>query len=300
MLDKSPGKEVTLMSEFASRRTAFRKLHESGCFVIPNPWDIGSARYLHALGFRALATTSAGFAFARGLPDTPDALPRELVLQHLAEIVAATELPVNADFQSGYARDAAGVGDSVRRCIDTGVAGLSIEDSTGQFGRPLYELGEAVERVRAARAAIDASGADVLLTARAECFLVGHAHPLPESIRRLQAYAEAGADVLYAPGPHEAADIRAIVEAVSPKPVNVLVSSSKGLSVAGLAALGVRRISVGSALARAAWAGFQRAARRIADDGSFGGLDPLASFAELNALFGEDGGRAVAVIGRRG
>lgn len=209
------------MSDTASHRAAFRRLHESGCFVIPNPWDVGTTRLLPKLGFQAVATTSAGFAFSRGLPDVAGALPRDAVLAHVAEIVAAADVPVNADFQSGHAADASGVAESVRLCIDTGVAGLSIEDATGAPDRPLFELPEALDRLRAAHAAIDASGSGVLLTARAECFLVGHPDPLRESIRRLQAYAEAGADVLYAPGPRERGDINAIVSSVSPKPVNV-------------------------------------------------------------------------------
>jgi 2-methylisocitrate lyase-like PEP mutase family enzyme len=276
------------MRDVASRRVAFRALHERGCFVMPNPWDVGSARYLARLGFPALATTSAGFAFSRGRPDRPDALSCDDVLRHVSEIVAATDRPVNADFQAGYAVDAAGVADSVRRCVETGVAGLSIEDATGDSAHPLFELDEAVERVRAARAAIDASGADVLLTARAECYLVGHPRPLDESIKRLRAYAAAGADVLFAPGPRQRDEVAAIVAAVSPKPVNVLVSANTGLRVEDLAALGVRRISVGSALARAAWAGFLRAVAPIASDGSFAGLDDAVPFAELNAMMTED------------
>lgn len=279
------------MSDFASHRSAFRKLHESGCFVIPNPWDIGTTLYLRKLGFKALATTSAGFGFSRGLPDVSGALKRDMVLNHIIEIVAAADLPVNADYQSGYAQEPEGVAESVRLCIETGVAGLSIEDATGEPNSPLYELSEAVDRIRAARAAIDSSGADVLLTARAECFLVGHPDPLRESIRRLQAYTEAGADVLYAPGLREREDIRAIVASVIPKPVNVLMSSNTGLHVSDLAELGVRRISVGSALARSAWAGFLRAAKRIAEEGSFAGLEGLVPFAELNAVFQEDSTR---------
>src|SRR5271165_3079278 len=188
-------------TDFASRRAAFGKLHEAGCFVIPNPWDIGTACYLRHLGFHALATTSSGLAFSVGLPDAAWAVPRDLVLKHIAEIVSATELPVNADFESGYAHDPAGVAANVRLCVETGVAGLSIEDATGDREKPLYELPLAVERIRAAREAIDASGTNVLLTARAECFLVGHADPLREAVKRLRAYSEAGADVLYAPGP---------------------------------------------------------------------------------------------------
>jgi 2-methylisocitrate lyase-like PEP mutase family enzyme len=273
------------MPDATLHRTTFRKLHENGCFVIPNPWDIGTARYLKSLGFRALATTSAGFGFSRGLPDSVTALPHDMVLGHVAEIVAAADLPVNADFQSGYADSAEGVAQSVRLCVKTGVAGLSIEDSTGRRDAPLYELSEAVDRLRAARAAIDATGADVLLTGRAECFLVKHPDALRESIRRLQAYAAAGADVLFAPGASTREQIRAIVSSVSPKPVNVLMSSNTGLRVSDLAELGVRRISVGSAFARAAWTGFIRAATKIAREGSFEGLESLTSFDELNSLF---------------
>jgi 2-methylisocitrate lyase-like PEP mutase family enzyme len=269
-------------------RAAFRALHEGGCFVIPNPWDAGTARYLRHLGFQALATTSSGFSFTKALPDTDWAVPVEMALGHIAEIVEATELPVNADFESGYAHDPEGVAENVRRCAATGVAGLSIEDATGDKDRPLYELELAVERIRAARAAIDESGGEVLLTGRAECFLVGHADPLKESIRRLQAYAEAGADVLYAPGPRKRDDIKAIVEAVAPRPVNVLMSSNVGLTVPDLGALGVRRISVGSALSRAAWGAFIRAAKAMVEEGSFAGFDGSVSFAELNGFFRRD------------
>jgi 2-methylisocitrate lyase-like PEP mutase family enzyme len=266
------------------KRAAFRKLHERDCFIMPNPWDIGTARYLQRLKFRALATTSAGFGFSVGLADTVGTIPRDLMLSHIAEMVTATDLPVNADFQDGYARTAESVAESVKLCIETGVAGLSIEDATGDRARPLYELEEAVDRLRAARSAIDSSPHDVLLTARAEGFLV-NPDPLHESIRRLQAYAEAGADVLFAPGPRKPDDIRAIVESVQPKPVNVLVGSNIGLRVTDLAAMGVRRISVGSALARAAWTGVVRAATQIANDGMFAGFDGITSFAELNSVF---------------
>jgi 2-methylisocitrate lyase-like PEP mutase family enzyme len=271
-------------TDFSARRAAFRKLHESGCFVIPNPWDVGTARYLRHLGFQALATTSAGVAFSRGLPDADVA--RDMMLNHIAEIVSVTELPVNADFESGYARDPAGVAESVRLCVETGVAGLSIEDSTGDRAKPLYDVPVAVERMRAAREAIGTSGA--LLIGRAECFLVGHPEPLKEAIRRLQAYAEAGADMLYAPGVRERADIQAIVAAVSPKPVNVLMSANTGLKVSDLAQMGVRRISVGSSLARAAWGGFIRAAKAIAEEGNFSEFGNAAPFAELNGFFRED------------
>jgi 2-methylisocitrate lyase-like PEP mutase family enzyme len=269
-------------------RETFRRLHESGCFVIPNPWDVGTARYLRHLGFKALATTSSGFAFTRGLPDTDWAVPRDLMLAHIAEIVQATDLPVNADYESGYAHEPGAVAENVRLCVETGVAGLSIEDSTGDRAKPLYDLSFAVERIRAARRAIDATGSGVLLTARAECYLVGHPDPLRESIRRLQAYAEAGADVLYAPGPRSREDIRAIVEAASPKPVNVLMGGAAGLTVGDLAELGVRRISVGSALSRAAWGGFMRAAREIAQDGRFDAFADAVPFADINGFFRDD------------
>jgi 2-methylisocitrate lyase-like PEP mutase family enzyme len=244
----------------ATHRNAFARLHESGCFVIPNPWDVGSARYLRHLGFKALATTSSGFAFTRGLPDE-GAVTRDLMVGHVAEIAAASDLPVNADFQSGYAGEPRGVEESVRLCVAAGVSGLSIEDATGDPDRPLYDLPVAVERVQAALRAVQGTG--VLLTARAECYLVGHPKPLEESVRRLRAYSEAGAHVLYAPGPREVADVREIVAAVAPKPVNVLLVPG-GLPVLELAELGARRLSVGSILARAAWTGFLRAARTFA------------------------------------
>jgi len=268
----------------------FRALHASGCFVLPNPWDVGTARYLQHLGFKALATTSAGFAFSRGLPDEVRALPRSMMLAHIREIAAATSLPVNADFQSGYADEPEGVAASVALCVATGVAGLSIEDSTGDGASPLYEEGLAVERIRAARTAIDRSGIPVVLTARCEAWLVGHPDPARVALKRLVAFAEAGADCLYAPGVKDPAEIAAIVKAVSPKPVNVLVSApSTDLSVSRLADLGVRRISVGSALARAAWGAFIRAARNLAEEGSFDGLEGATPFGELNGLFGDRG-----------
>lgn len=283
-----PRRTISLMasSDFVARRLSFRSLHQSGCFVIPNPWDIGTARYLSGLGFKALATTSAGFAFSRGISD--GAVSRDAMLAHISEIVASVDLPVNADFESGYAREPDAVAQSVRLCVATGVAGLSIEDATGDRDKPLYELPLAVERIKAARAAINASGADVLLTARAECFLVGHSDPLRESIRRLQAYSAAGADVLYAPGPTKREDIQAIVAAVAPKPVNVLLSSNTGLGVADLAELGVRRVSVGSALSRAAWTGFIRAAKEIAEQGTATAFDGMVSHGELNKFFGTE------------
>jgi 2-methylisocitrate lyase-like PEP mutase family enzyme len=271
--------------DISTRRREFRRLHESGCFVIPNPWDPGSARYLQGIGFKALATTSSGFAFSRGLSDGEGGVSRDTALKHIAEIVNATDLPVNADFQAGYADDPASVAESVRLCVETGVAGLSIEDATGARDKPLYDLPLAVERIKAVRASIVASGADVLLTARAECFLVGHPDPLRESLKRLQAYAAAGADVLYAPGLTEVGQIEAIVKAVSPKPVNVLMGADTGLRVSDMAAMGVRRISTGSSLSRAAWTGFIRAAKLIADEGSFAGLEGSISGGELNAFF---------------
>ena len=271
-----------------THREAFRALHESGCFVIPNPWDVGSARYLQHLGFPALATTSAGFAFSQGLPDSDVAVSRDLSLAHIAAIAGAVDLPVNADFASGYGTGPEEVEDSVARCVATGVAGLSVEDSTGDPSSPLYELPVAVERIRAARRAIDRSGGDVLLTARAECYHVGHPDPFRESVRRLQAYAEAGADVLFAPGPHETQEIKALVEAVRPKPLNLLVVRDIGLGVEAIAALGVRRISVGGALALAAWTGFVRAAQALKSDGSFAGFAGLAPYADINEFLAAD------------
>jgi 2-methylisocitrate lyase-like PEP mutase family enzyme len=276
------------VSDFAARRAAFRKLHERGCFVIPNPWDIGTARYLRHLGFSALATTSSGFAFTRGLPDAESAVGRDAMIGHIAEIVAATDLPVNADFQSGYGKRPEDVAESVRRCVEVGVAGLSIEDSSGHRDHPLLDLAAALERLQAARAAIDASGTGVLLTARAECYMSGHHDPLREAIRRLTAYAEAGADVLYAPGLGTRREMQAIVSAMAPKPVNILMSADLGPTVKELTEMGVRRISVGSAMARAAWTGFLRAAKAIAGAGSFAGFEGLLPYAELNAFFQED------------
>ena len=280
--------ETDLRAAFDARRRAFRALHEEGCFVMPNPWDVGSARYLQHLGFPALATTSAGFAFSQGLPDSDAVVGRERSLSHIAEIAAAVELPVNADFASGYGADPRGVADSVARCVATGVAGLSVEDATGDPSAPLYELPLAVERVRAARQAIDQSGGDVLLTARAECYLVGHRDAFRESVRRLQAYAEAGADVLFAPGVHEPEEIKALVEVVRPRPFNLLVVRDSGLGVGDIAALGVRRISVGGALALAAWGGFMRAAQALKSDGSFAGLAGLAPYADINDFLATD------------
>jgi 2-methylisocitrate lyase-like PEP mutase family enzyme len=273
----------------AARREEFRRLHGSGCFVLPNPWDAGTARYLQHLGFPALATTSAGFAFTLALPDTGASVPVDLVLEHVADIVGATGLPVNADFQSGYAPEPEDVAENVRRCAATGVAGLSIEDLPDDPGAALYPLDRAVERVRAARAALDgAAGSDsqVLLTARTECYLMRVDDPLGTALERLPAFAAAGADVLYAPGVTAPDEIRAIVGAVAPKPVNLLVAGDIGLAVDDVAALGVRRISVGSALNQAAWAGFARAATTLAEQGSFADFEHTGiSYAELYRLF---------------
>jgi len=269
-------------STIAERRATFRRLHERGCFVIPNPWDAGSARWLQGMGFAALATTSSGFAWSRARPD--NGIPRAMALAHLAEMVAATDLPINADFESGFGIDAAGVEESVGLAVATGVAGLSIEDSTGDASRPLFDLPEAVARMAAARRAIDAAGGDTLLVGRAECFLVGRPD-LGETIERLQAYSQAGADCLYAPGLRTPEQITAVVQAVAPKPVNLLVWWASELTVADIAALGVRRISIGGALARAAWGGFQRAATALAD-GRFDGFADAAAGAELNRTFG--------------
>jgi len=264
----------------------FRALHIEGCFVLPNPWDAGTALYLEHLGFEAVATTSAGFAFSKALPDSVAAVPRDIALAHFREIVDATTLPVNADFQNGYADEPEGVAANVELCIATGVAGLSIEDASGDRATPLYEFSSAVDRIKAARAVIDESGIPVVLTARCEAWLVGDPDPLRRSLERLVAFADAGADCLYAPGVSKPDEIAAIVKAVAPKPVNVLISTNNcDLSVAQLAGLGVRRISVGGALARVAWGGFIRAARIIKETGSFESFADAAPFAELNELF---------------
>ena len=277
-----------LRAEFNARRQAFRKLHESGCFVIPNPWDAGSARYLQHLGFPALATTSAGFAFSQGLPDSDAAVSRDRTLANIAAIAAAVDLPVNADFASGYGRSPSDVAESVGLCVATGVAGLSIEDATGDPASPLYELPLALERVVAAREAIDRAGGGVLLTARAECYHVGHPDAFRESVRRLQAYAQAGADVLFAPGPQKPEEIRGLVGAIHPKPFNLLVVRDIELGVADIAALGVRRISVGGALALAGWTAFVRAARALRANGTFSSFADLIPYPEINELFAAD------------
>jgi 2-methylisocitrate lyase-like PEP mutase family enzyme len=271
--------------EYSDRRARFRQLHESGCFMLPNPYDVGTAVYLKHLGFKALASTSSGFAFTRGLPD--HAVTRDLVLAHLRELVAATDLPVNADYEHGYADAPEQVAENVRLAVETGIAGVSIEDSTNDKSKPpLYGLKDAVERMRAARAAIDASGEDVMLIGRAECFLVGHEDALGESIRRLQAYSEAGADCLYAPGVRKREDLVTVVKAIAPKPFNLLVGVASPLTLDEYAAMGVRRISVGGALAGAAWGGFVRAARHLAE-GRFDGFAENEGNAVLNKTFAE-------------
>ncbi|MEW6396943.1 MAG: isocitrate lyase/phosphoenolpyruvate mutase family protein [Pseudomonadota bacterium] len=265
----------------AQKRADFRKLHESGCFVLPNPWDVGSALLLQGMGFKALASTSSGMAWSIGHSDNN--VNRDHVLAHLKTLCDATDLPVNADFEAGFAHDPAGVAANVARGVDTGVAGLSIEDSTGDVSAPLYEMTLAVERMRAARAAIDAKGGDIVLVGRCESFLVGQPD-LKATIARLVAYAEAGADCLYAPGIRTREQIAAVVKELAPKPINVLMGGP-GLTVAELTDLGVRRISTGGALARAAWGGFLRAAREIAEKGSFSELAHAVTHAEINGFF---------------
>jgi 2-methylisocitrate lyase-like PEP mutase family enzyme len=271
------------MPSIAEKRKAFWKLHESGCFVIPNPWDVGSARYLQHLGFKAIASTSAGFAFAQGRPD--GAVPRDMMLAHLHELAHASDLPLNADFEAGYADDLAGVAENVRLAVESGVSGLSIEDGAN---RKLYAIDDAVARLRAARGAIDKAGGDVLLVGRCECFLLGRPD-IDETVARLTAYSNAGADCLYAPGLKTREQIEAVLKAAGWKPVNVIMSSgAPPLTVADLAALGVRRISVGGALARVAWLPVMRVAKQIMEEGRFDGLNVSASGAELNALFRDD------------
>jgi 2-methylisocitrate lyase-like PEP mutase family enzyme len=265
----------------ADKRATFRKMHVSGCFVIPNPYDVGSAKALQHLGFKALASTSAGFAWTIGKADNRVTL--EDACSHLTALCGAVDLPVNADFEGGFAHEPAKVGANVARAVMTGVAGLSIEDSTGDAAKPLYDRAVAIERIKAARAAIDADNSGVLLTGRCEGFLVGQAD-LAMVIDRLQAYAEAGADCLYAPGIKTAEQISAVVKAVHPKPVNLLIGSPL-MSVAEAADLGVRRISVGGSLARTAWAGFMRAAGEIAEKGTFTELGNGYAGGELNKMF---------------
>lgn len=264
----------------------FRRLHEAGCFILPNPWDVGSAVYLQHLGYEALATTSSGFAFTQGLPDTVTAITRQAMLAHIREVAEATPLPVNADFQNGYADEPEDVAESVSLCIATGVAGLSIEDATGNSDAPLYERGLAIDRIKASREAIESSGTPVILTARCEAWLVGHPDPLRVSLDRLVAFAAAGADCLYAPGVSDRAEIAQIVKAVSPKPVNVLMSRpNPELSLSRLADLGVRRVSVGSALSRVAWGAFIRSAKSLKETGTFESFAEAAPFKDLDDVF---------------
>ncbi len=269
----------------AEKRKTFRKLHDAGCFVIPNPWNVGSARYLQSLGFPALATTSSGYAHSQGHAD--GALSCEAVLAHFRELAAASEIPLNADFEDGLADDLDGLAHNVTRCVATGVAGLSIEDSPNNSAMPLYPFDAAVARVKAARAAIDRAGGDVVFTARAEGFIRG-VPDLDDVIRRLRAYKDAGADCLYAPGIKTREQIAAVVKAVAPKPVNFLNSGAFGFTVNDLAGMGVRRISVGGSLARVAMHAFIRVATEIARDGKFDGFAGLISNAELNHFFSAD------------
>lgn len=276
------------MQTLAEKRREFRKLHEAGCLVLPNPWDVGSARYLQGLGFKALATTSAGAAFAMGYADHD--VPLDVMLHHLRDIAKAVDVPVSADFGNCFAHDPKTVGANVRAAIETGVAGVSIEDGSGDRNKPLYDLAHAVERVKAAVAAVQQSATGVVLTARAENFLVGKPD-LNDAIERITAYAAAGADCLYIPGIKTREEITAVVKAVAPKPVNVLVGGPSAFTVQDLAALGVRRISTGSGLARVAWGGFIRAAGQLAEGGRFDGFKNSASNPELNKFFHEDRAR---------
>lgn len=269
------------MRPIVERVRIFRELHQSGCFVIPNPWDLGSARLLVQLGFKALATTSSGFAWSMGRPD--GAVPLKDVLAHFRQMASAVDVPVSGDFEAGHAKEPLEVASNLTAALKTGVAGLSIEDSTGDPNHPLFDFPLAVERVRTARQAIDRSKTGVLLTARSEGFIRGRPD-LAETIRRLTAYAEAGADCLYAPGIRSEAEIKAVVQAVAPKAVNVVVGSDF-TTVARLAELGVRRISVGGALARTAWAGFLEAAREIALQGTFTHLARGVPSPEINGSF---------------
>jgi len=269
-------------TETARRRAAFRQLHAQGCFVLPNPWDVGSARYLQRQGFQALATTSAGCAWSEGRPD--GAVSLEATLEHLRLMAGATSLPLNADFGDGFGATPDAVGEAVTAALGTGIAALSIEDASGVAGAPLRPLEEAVQRLAAARAAIDRAGADVLLVGRAENFFVG-VPDLEDTLRRLRAYAAAGADVLYAPGITTREQITAVVAAAGPKPVNLLVGGPSPLTLQHIAGLGVRRVSLGGALARAAWGGLMQATDPILREGRFDGLQQAAAGAALNDLF---------------
>lgn len=269
----------------ADKRRTFRALHERGCFVIPNPWNAGTARYLQGLGFKALATTSSGYAHSQGYSDGDVTL--DMVLAHCREIAQVADVPVNADFEAGYANDPAGVAENVRRCVETGIAGLSIEDFTGNDADPLYDFDTAVARVKAARKAIDAAGGGVVFTARTEGFI--KARPdMAETVRRLKAFADAGADCLYAPGIKTREQIETVVKAVAPLPVNLLMAASTGLTVQDVADIGVRRISVGGTLARVAMHAFIKSAREIAEQSTFDSFAGVMSNAELNSFFHDD------------
>lgn len=268
------------MPTVAERRTTFRQLHEKGCFALPNPWDIGTAKYLQHLGFKAIATTSAGFAFSRGLSD--GSVTRDDMLAHIKELVEATDIPVNADFENGYADDPNWCAENARLCADTGVAGLSIEDATDRKESRIYDLNLAVERIHAVREALHGTG--VLLVGRAEGFLVGR-EKIGQVIERLVAYSQAGADCLYAPGFKERNHIKAIVDAVAPKPVNILIGGPIGLTMRDAESLGARRVSVGGAFARAGWGGFIRSAKELLEQGRFEELARATSYDELQRLF---------------
>jgi 2-methylisocitrate lyase-like PEP mutase family enzyme len=272
----------------AEKRAAFRRLHEAGCFVIPNPWNVGSARYLQGLGFKALATTSSGFAHSQGFADGEQSCDE--VLAHFGEIAAASDLPVNADFENGYADDIGRLTENVMRCVATGVAGLSIEDATGDDANPLYDFDVALARVKAARMAIDKAGSDVVFTARTEGF-IKQRPDMAETVRRLKAFADAGADCLYSPGIKTREQIEATVKAVAPKPINFLNSGAFGFTVKDLADMGVRRISVGGSLARVAMNAFIKTATDIAKDGKFDGFAGIMTNAELNKFFNDDRAR---------
>jgi 2-methylisocitrate lyase-like PEP mutase family enzyme len=266
----------------ADKRRTFRQLHETGCFAIPNPFDVGSACLLQGMGFKALASSSAGFAWTLAKSDNKVTL--EEVLTHLRSLVAATDVPINADFENGFSSTAAGVQENVRRALDTGIAGLSIEDATGDDAAPLFSVAQASERIAAARRAIDSSDGDAILVGRAEGFLLGRPN-LDEVIERLRAYAEAGADCLYAPGITQREQIETLVKALAPRPINLLLGGVSAFTLADCAAMGVRRVSVGGALARAAWGGFMRAALPLAESGSFAGFDQAMPGRLLNENF---------------
>ena len=268
------------MKLIEEKRKEFRQLHEGGCFAIPNPWDIGTAKYLQHLGFKAIATTSAGFAFSRGLPD--GSVKRDDMLAHIRDLVEGSDLPVNADFENGYADDPNWCAENARLCAETGVAGLSIEDAADRKESPIYDIDFAVERIASVRKALHGTG--VLLVARAEGFLVGREN-IDQIIKRLVAYSEAGADCLYAPGFKERDHIKAMVEAVAPKPVNILIGGDIGLTMKDAASLGVRRVSVGGAFARAAWGGFMRVARELIEHGTFEELRNATPYDNMQQLF---------------